>query len=73
MEASSIFKVASTIHYAMFSDRKVSVSAETETEYSAEYSAETECSVIHLYLVSAEYSVHFANRNRNYNRTLNEG
>jgi len=49
----------------MISDRKVSVSAETETEYSAEYSAETECSAIYVYSVSAEYSVLFGNRNRN--------
>ncbi len=48
------------------SDRKVSVSAETETEYSAEYSAETEYSAIYVYSVSAEYSVHFAYRNRNF-------
>ena len=47
------------------SDRKVSVSAETETEYSAEYSADTEYSVIFEYLVLAEYSVRYANRNRN--------
>jgi hypothetical protein len=42
------------------SDRKVLVSAETETKYS------TECSAIYGYLVSAEYSVQFAYRNRNY-------
>ena len=47
------------------SDRKVSVSAETETEYSAEYSAETECSAIFTYSVLAKYSVPFAYRNRN--------
>ena len=43
------------------SDRKVSVSAETETEYSAD----TEYSVVFEYSVSAEYSVPYANRNRN--------
>ena len=39
------------------SDRKVLVSAETGTEYSAEYSADTKGSVIFEYSVSAEYSV----------------
>ncbi len=54
----------------IISDRKVSVSADTETEYSAEYSAETESSAIYIYSVSAEDSVSFDNRNRNQWRYL---
>ena len=46
--------------------RKVSVSAETGTEYSAEYLADTEGSVIFEYLVSAKYSVPSVSRNRNH-------
>jgi hypothetical protein len=49
----------------VISDRKISVSAETETEYSAEYSADTECSAISSYSVLAEYSVHHGYRDRN--------
>ena len=48
------------------SDRKVSVLAETETEYSAEYSSDTKCSVFFDYSVSAEYSAPNVYRNRNY-------
>ena len=43
-----VIAISSNLTLSMIasSDRKVSVSAETRTEYSAEYSADTECSVI---------------------------
>ena len=52
--------------YISFSDRKVSVSAETGTEDSAEFSADTEGSVIFEYSVSAKYSVPYVSRNQNH-------
>ena len=53
------------------SDRKVSVSAWTETEYSAEYLVDTKYLVIFEYSVSAEHSVPYANQNLNQQKTSN--